>query len=223
MAFVLENSVTLLGAITNPTTVTLGFTTTVGRTLVVVINIGDNRTISSVSGGTAGNYTQVHSQGPLSANWLMYGFADVVTSAVGSITVTPNGATADATDRITVMEFSGGYDPETEEGTSTGSTNGATTNHDAATVTPTDSGDTLYIGSVYLGGTAGTWTADADFTQVFAPGTTSRVDYRIQTDNTAQDYTVDSTNSRTSLVMLFALRGAAGGGGGGYSLAWIRA
>lgn len=211
MAWVLENSVTVLGSITTPQSVALGFTTTVGRTLVVVVNIGDNRTVSSVSGGTAGNYTQLHSQGPLLSTWNCYGFADIVTSGVTSITVTANANSTDATNRVTVMEFSGGYDPETEEGTSTGSTNAATTTHAASTVTPADSGPTLYVGSVYLSGSAGTWTPDgtAGWTEAFTASTVNRVDYKIQSDNTAQDYSVGTSNSRSSLVQLFALRGAA--------------
>lgn len=209
MAWVLENSVSVTGAITTPQSISLGFTTTVGRTLVVVVHVGDNRTVSSVSGGTAGNYTQMHAQGPLLSTWMMYGFADIVTSAVSSITVTLNASSTDVTNRVTVLELSGGYDPETEEGTSTGATNAATTNHDASTVTPTDSGPTLYVGSVYLSGSAGTWTSDADFTAAFTPSTVARVDYRIQSDNTAQAYTVATSNSRSDNVMLFALRGAA--------------
>jgi hypothetical protein len=214
MAFSLVGTPTTVFAnITTPQAVTVP-ATTVGNTLVVVVQFDSNRTLTSVTGGAAGNYDVLHTEGPVSGTWRAAICAAVCTTSVTSITVTLSANAAGGTNRITFMEFSGGAASITEEGTSTGSSNDpGTTTHNAATITPSGS-EVLFIGCVGISGSAGTWTEDADFTAAFSTvGSLMYVAYRIQSGSSAaQSFTVSTSNARFSAVAFAALAGASAGG-----------
>lgn len=204
---------TVFASITTPQAVTVP-ATVIGDTLVVWVHCDSDRTITSVAGGGAGNYTAVHTEGP-AGNHRSGLFAVVCTSSVTTITVTLSGNAAGGANRITYARIPGGAAVLAEEGTSTGQTNGTgVTSHAAATVTPAGS-EVLFLASVGLSGSAGTWTEDGNFTALFASaGSLQYVAYRIQTaDSTPRSFTAGTSNSRLSTVILAALAGASAAGG----------
>lgn len=208
---IVGSATTVFASITTPQDITVT-ATTIGNTLVCWVQCDSDRTITSVAGGAGGNYTAVHTEGP-AGNHRSGIFAAVCTSSVTTVTVTLSGSATGGANRITFAEFSGGAAVLAEEGTSTGQTNaGGVTTHSAATVTPSGS-EVLYLASVGLSGTAGTWTEDGNFTAAVATaGSLEYIAYRIQTGSSAaQSFTAGTTNSRISTVILAALAGATGG------------
>lgn len=202
---------TVFASITTPQDITIP-ATAIGNTLIVIPQCDSDRTIVSVVGGAAGNYTAVHTEGP-AGNHRSGIFAEVCTSPVTTVTVTLSGNATGGANRITFLEFSGGAAVLAEEGTSTGQTNAAgATTHAAAAVTPVGL-EVLFIASVGLSGSAGTWTEDGNYTAAFATaGSLQYIAYRIQSGSSAaQSFTAGTTNSRLSTVQLAALAGATGG------------
>lgn len=207
MAIAVVNQSTQTGALTSAGSSITIASTTVGNALVVVVQNGGNRTVSSITGLATGGYTQLHQEGPLSSTWYNSIYAAIVTSSGTSITVTMNANTADAEDRVTVFELSGVLDPIAESGTSTGAIAAAANTHTAAAVTP-DTAEVFFVGVLRISGSSGGWTTDPDFTTstAFTP-TVQRVDYRIQSNTTAQSYVIGTTTARNSNIALAAVRG----------------
>lgn len=188
--------------------------TTIGNLVVVVTQFErGGRTVSSISGG--GTYTLIGGGNTGSQpNGGVYIHAAIATSSVTTVTVTANDTTDFGQDRLTVIEFSGPASPLDEAGTDVFiNHNTGTTTHDAGTsITPTNS-ESLYIGALVLGGSAGGVTTNS-FTQAFVPDL-HYVGYKIVTGSTsAQSFTATTGSSRTGNTAFIGIEGAVGGASG---------
>lgn len=193
---------------------------TPGNTIIVVLGVTANLTLSGTADGGGNTYAaavnNVLSSGAATEIWTTYA---PCTNAASLVTTTMSGASA-AGGYMFIMEFSGLNNADPQEAINSAVFNTGTNNHNSGAVATTVA-DSLIVGNMY--GSAGTYTIDdgGAYTTVHNAdlgGAHANVVYRILTaTEAAEEWNVTCVNEQSAMSII-AFNGTAAAGGASQSL-----
>lgn len=191
-------------------TINLGSAATVGNHIVIYTSWSTSRT-ASVSDTGSNTYTESFLETAIGgAGGIFWQAIAPVTTTTSAITVTLSGSSS-GSDILIACEVDNLVSPYTALDDSSTNTSAASFSHDSGNVTTTVA-NTFLIGGIHCG--AGTYTMDADFTQIINTAW-GAIGYDILTaTEAAYSLTITSAQTETCGILLTAYQGTGAASGG---------